>query len=124
MPRFVILTHDHPHLHWDFMLDVDGTLKTWRLETEPVPGESFETVVERLPDHRLAYLDYEGPVSNNRGTVTRWDCGEYTTLAETEQEWKVALQGERLQGTATVDFVSGKVRFELNHEGHEEHEGF
>ena len=71
MPRFVILTHDHPHLHWDFMLEADGVLKTWRLQDEPLPGRKFETPAEPLPDHRIAYLDYEGPVSNNRGIVTR-----------------------------------------------------
>ena len=28
-------------------------------------------VVEQLPEHRLVYLDYQGPVSGNRGSVSR-----------------------------------------------------
>jgi hypothetical protein len=32
---------------------------------------------ERLADHRLAYLDYEGPVTGNRGNVRRIDVGTY-----------------------------------------------
>ena len=35
--RFVILTHDHPFLHWDLMLEADGVLRTWRLLQEPTP---------------------------------------------------------------------------------------
>ena len=31
MPRFVILEHDHPSLHWDFILEVGEVLWTWRL---------------------------------------------------------------------------------------------
>ena len=36
-----------------------------------------EMDAEVLPDHRLAYLDYEGPISGDRGSVTRWDRGTY-----------------------------------------------
>ena len=38
MPRFVILEHDHPQLHWDFMLEVGEVLWTWRLATAPRGG--------------------------------------------------------------------------------------
>ena len=72
--RYVVLRHDHPELHWDFMLEVSGVLKTWRLPTPPAAGMVEATA---LPDHRLAYLDYEGPVSGERGSVTCWDRGVY-----------------------------------------------
>ena len=28
VPRFVILEHDYPELHWDFMLEAGAVLKT------------------------------------------------------------------------------------------------
>ncbi len=71
--RFVILRHDHPTLHWDFMLETAGVLKTWRWPT-PYAGTFF---AEALPDHRLEYLEYEGPVSGGRGSVRCWDRGVY-----------------------------------------------
>lgn len=74
--RFVILKHDHPFLHWDLMLERDGTLATWRLLHEPVLQTWLPA--ERLPDHRIAYLDYEGPVSGDRGVVSRVISGSYT----------------------------------------------
>jgi hypothetical protein len=76
MPRFVILEHDHPELHWDLMLESGTALRTWRLTRPPeTPGEAVEALA--LPDHRLHYLDYEGPVSGGRGAVTRWDAGRF-----------------------------------------------
>jgi hypothetical protein len=75
MPRYVILTHDHPFPHWDFMLEDGSVLRTWRLLAQPAAGQIVRA--EKLPDHRLAYLDYEGPVSGGRGVVARWDYGTY-----------------------------------------------
>jgi DNA polymerase Ligase (LigD) len=83
--RFVILRHQMPPnaqrgSHWDLMLENRGVLLTWELPELP-PGPlpaSFERLgIRRLPDHRIAYLEYEGPVSNDRGTVHRVDRGTY-----------------------------------------------
>jgi hypothetical protein len=104
MPRFVILEHDHPELHWDFMLEVGGVLQTWRLPTPPRPGQTVPA--DMLFDHRTIYLDYEGPVSGNRGHVTRWDAGTYSwSPADKGAEGRVAvrLDGRRLHGTAYLD---------------------
>ncbi|MBI3408409.1 MAG: hypothetical protein HY040_08635 [Planctomycetes bacterium] len=101
MPRFVILEHDHPELHWDFMLEMDGILKTWRLGSPPViDGDAIAATP--LPDHRLLYLDYEGPVSGGRGTVKRWDGGEYDGQP-TDKGWRAQLRGGKLQGWAVMD---------------------
>lgn len=96
MPRFVILTHDHPTLHWDFMLEMGATLRTWRLPSPPTPG--CELAAEPLPDHRLMYLDYEGPVSGNRGSVQRWDAGEFKVIEDSTDRLVVHLSGRILVG--------------------------
>jgi hypothetical protein len=75
MPRFVLLEHDHPRPHWDLMLEAGSVLWTWRLPQVPSPPCTLP--VERLPDHRLLYLDYEGPVSGARGTVRRVLSGTF-----------------------------------------------
>jgi hypothetical protein len=103
--RFVILRHDCPPdyergLHWDFMLEAGDVLKTWALSQEPAEG--VEIAAEALADHRLAYLDHEGPVSGGRGTVTRWDQGDYQLVSQHDEEWIVDLSGERLNGRATL----------------------
>jgi hypothetical protein len=101
MPRFVVLEHDNPGgRHWDFMLEVGETLATWALRAAPdSPGP---IAAGRLADHRLAYLDYEGPVSGDRGCVVRWDCGDYVAEHQPDRGRVVLLAGQRLKGTATL----------------------
>lgn len=105
MPRFVILRHELPGpdrggVHWDFMLEQDGTLRTWALAKEPAIGG--EILADALANHRLAYLDYEGPIAGNRGSVLRWDRGEYKLLVDTPEKLVVQLHGGRLVGTASL----------------------
>ncbi len=95
MPRFVILEHDHPFLHWDLMLECGAVLRTWRLLSLPRPGEGW---AEAAFDHRLLYLSYEGPISGNRGTVRRWESGEFDFHQDGPDCVQVQLRGTRLQG--------------------------
>ena len=81
MPRrFVILEHDHPFLHWDLLLEEEYSARTWRLLRKPCLGEPI--AAEPLPNHRLMYLDYEGVVSGDRGTVKRFLAGTYQPLSD------------------------------------------
>ena len=100
MPRFVILTHDHPFPHWDLMLETGGVLRTWRLLEEPAPGAAVRA--ERLADHRTMYLDYEGPLSGDRGHVVRWDAGTFEAEIDDREPLRVVLSGERLKLTAEL----------------------
>lgn len=100
MPRFVLLTHDHPVWHWDLMLERDGVLHTWRLNAEPL--STCRIIAMPLPDHRLMYLEYEGPVSQHRGTVQRWDHGEYEVVCEVGSVLELVLRGTLLRGHARL----------------------
>lgn len=92
MPRFVILEHDHPYLHYDLMLEDGQRLLTWRLAVEPNLSQSADVQAEQLPDHRHAYLDYEGPVSRQRGYVRRKACGELEWLDRSSTQWHIRLR--------------------------------
>lgn len=105
MPRFVILEHDHPLRHWDLMLEAGPILRTWRLASPPHSGEAIRAVA--MFDHRLHYLDYEGPISGNRGRVLRWERGTFTIQVQDEKSIRVRLQGEHLQGILHLDHVEG-----------------
>jgi hypothetical protein len=101
VPRFVVLEHTgtptyKPGTHWDLMLEAGGSLRTWELDAVPTPGAIALAVP--LPDHRLDYLQYEGPISGNRGTVRRYDCGTYETLRESQLELVVRIEGQELHG--------------------------
>jgi hypothetical protein len=73
--RYVVLHHTGvPDPHFDLMYEAGpgAPLITYRAPAWPVAAP---TEVERLPDHRPAYLDYEGPVSDGRGDVRRVERG-------------------------------------------------
>jgi hypothetical protein len=75
--RYVVLRHDGINdPHFDLMLELTAgaALATWRLPVWPLGGRAR---VIRLADHRRDYLDYEGPVSGNRGTVSRVASGTH-----------------------------------------------
>jgi hypothetical protein len=96
MPRFVVLEHDHPHLHWDLMLEAGETLRSWRLALPPSAERDIDAVA--IGDHRRAYLDYEGPVSGGRGQVKRFDSGTFDWIENSEDRVAVRLAGMKVRG--------------------------
>jgi DNA polymerase Ligase (LigD) len=101
MPRFVMLEHDWPAAHWDFLLEDGPVLRSWRLVSEPADGK--EVAVEPNAPHRLFYLDYEGPVSGERGTVRSWDAGTFDWVVDESDRIVVELRGGKLVGTCVID---------------------
>jgi len=87
------------------MLQRGDVLATWSLAESPAPESSQEA--ERLADHRPAYLDYEGPVSGNRGHVERWDEGSYQVTEWTDERIVVHLTGAQLSGEITLTRLGG-----------------
>jgi hypothetical protein len=69
--RYVVLHHTQiPHPHYDLLFEIDSLspLAAARCsDWPPTPTTKFE----RIPDHRRIYLEYEGEISRNRGTVKR-----------------------------------------------------
>lgn len=114
MPRFVILLHETPPgaprpRHYDLMLERDAptdatgradggppSLRTWACAECPVLVPS--TMAEELADHRPAYLEYEGEISQGRGTVRRVAQGTYVQLAQSADRVHAFLRGEFASG--------------------------
>ena len=90
--RFVLLHHTGAPDgdHYDLMLERDGALATWRLASADVTGPAV-----RIDDHRLAYLDYEGPVSDGRGEVRRIEAGTYEVDSWSAERVRVRLASGR-----------------------------
>lgn len=102
MPRFVILRHEMPAgstraTHFDFMFEVAGTLRTWAVDRLPTAGGP-PAAATPLPPHRIAYLEYEGPVSADRGTVCRVATGHYQSLAEIEGRTEMRIDSPEMTG--------------------------
>ena len=96
MPRFVVLAHDWPEPHLDLFLDAGGSLRAWKLPANFSPY----TAATILPNtsHRRFYLDFEGELTGERGSVLRWDHGEYQWIEESAELIRANFAGQRLSG--------------------------
>ena len=121
--RFVILRHDRPFLHWDFLLEEEASARTWRLLRKPCADEPI--AAEPLFAHRLVYLDYEGPVSGDRGRVARVFNGFYEQISSGPLMLELRLSGNSPGATVRIRTLSdGRVFMEfdsLPEQGTEEH---
>lgn len=113
MPRFVLLLHECPNgiprsTHCDLMLETDESLETWALGQLPSDWHSLSTpkdsiqlastnsvAAERIAEHRKAYLDYEGPVSGERGNVRKLDAGSFCNC---QTPFSYELKGQKIKG--------------------------
>jgi hypothetical protein len=96
MPRFVLLEHNWNGVHWDFMLETGEVLRTWAIDAPIVWGRSLPA--RALGDHRKIYLDYEGPIAGDRGSVRRADGGTFRVLVWLREHVLVEVSGSQLVG--------------------------
>jgi hypothetical protein len=92
-------------LHWDLMLEAGPVLRTWRLAAPLRCGEAIAAT--SVFDHRLHYLDYEGPISGGRGRVVRRERGTFTGNVQSESPIIVYLDGEHLKGVLRLEQIEG-----------------
>jgi hypothetical protein len=83
------------------MFELNGVLETWATEpldlpigqiNNQLPNELISVIAQRLVDHRLEYLEYEGPVSGNRGSVARILRGTYNCLDQSRRKRALSVE--------------------------------
>jgi hypothetical protein len=98
--RSVLLEHTLPDasVHFDWLIKrphasdppPEHRMVTFRCADDPLESPGAWTGT-RIPDHRAHYLEYEGPVSGDRGAVRRiWRC-PCRLLLETPERVEVEL---------------------------------
>ena len=73
------LPSDSEDVHYDLMLESEGGLLTFAAAKPPSTSHPTLPAI-KLPLHRDVYLEYEGPVSNSRGTVQRVMAGTFALI--------------------------------------------
>jgi bifunctional non-homologous end joining protein LigD len=105
---FCVQRHDASRLHYDFRLEVDGTLKSWAVPKGPSLEPLSKNLAVHVEDHPLDYGNFEGNIPKGEyggGSVMLWDRGIYellgdtTALAQIERgDFKFRLHGQKLRG--------------------------
>ncbi|MBE0536370.1 MAG: hypothetical protein IH624_11930 [Phycisphaerae bacterium] len=102
--RYVIQRHSRGNdVHWDFMLEYGDLLRTWRIDVPPHDLLLSAAKATRIADHPLRFLNYEGPVNQNRGRVAMVDAGTYAIVTESSDRLKIRLEGKLLKGVFSME---------------------
>lgn len=85
------------------MLEHEGALLTWQLLREPFCPIDPPIAARHIGNHRLAYLDYEGPISRNRGEVRRVDKGTLAFESREDDRIIFTLDSVRMRGRFVLE---------------------
>jgi bifunctional non-homologous end joining protein LigD len=113
---FVIQKHHASHLHYDFRLELDGTLKSWAVPKGPCLDPTVKRMAVHVEDHPISYAGFEGtipPKQYGAGTVIVWDRGDWLPDGDARRalaagKLKFELRGEKLHGYWTLVRMHGK----------------
>jgi bifunctional non-homologous end joining protein LigD len=106
---YVIQEHHARRLHYDFRLELDGTLRSWAVPKGPSLDPSVKRLAVHVEDHPLEYGSFEGEIPQGNygaGSVIVWDRGTWEPVGGVVQarkayeagKLKFRLEGEKLHG--------------------------
>ncbi|MBI5275209.1 MAG: DNA ligase D [Burkholderiales bacterium] len=113
---FVVQKHWARRLHYDFRLELGGTMKSWAVPKGPSFDPADKRMAAPTEDHPISYNRFEGtiPAGNyGAGKVIIWDKGTWHPVGDPEQGYregklKFELRGHKLRGHWTLVQMKGR----------------
>jgi len=103
---FVIQKHWATRLHYDFRLELEGTMKSWAVPKGPSLDPRDKRMAVHVEDHPISYNSFEGEIPAKQygaGKVIIWDKGYWVPLGDPHQGYqegnlKFEMHGHKLHG--------------------------
>ncbi|MES2632235.1 MAG: DNA ligase D [Pseudomonadota bacterium] len=113
---FVIQKHWASRLHYDFRLELNGTMKSWAVPKGPSFDPTDKRMAVHVEDHPISYNTFEGEIPKGNygaGKVIIWDKGTWTPLEDPEQGYrdgklKFEMHGHKMHGRWTLIRIKGR----------------
>src|SRR5687768_17576387 len=108
---FVVQKHWATRLHYDFRLELEGTLKSWAVPKGVPFARGDKRLAVHVEDHPIDYASFEGVIPEGQyggGTVMIWDRGTWENLGDdpvrdlAKGKLHFALEGKKLRGEWTL----------------------
>ena len=117
---FVVQKHWASHLHYDFRLEWQGTMKSWAVPKGPSLDPKDKRIAVQVEDHPLSYAGFEGTIPAKQygaGKVIVWDRGLWQPVGDPDAGFqagnlKFELRGHKLHGRWALVRIKGKGRNE------------
>ena len=107
---FVIQKHAASHLHYDFRLEMGGTLKSWAVPKGPPYDLNERRLAMATEDHPMEYAKFEGIIPKGEyggGTVMVWDIGTYELIDGNYWKGKLHISVDRQETERRMGFCKG-----------------
>jgi bifunctional non-homologous end joining protein LigD len=113
---FVVQKHAASHLHYDFRLELDGTLKSWAVPKGPSLDPADKRMAVHVEDHPIDYGGFEGEIPKGQyggGSVIVWDNGTWEPVGDPRTGYAAGkldfkLHGKKLTGGWTLVRMHGR----------------
>lgn len=113
---FVIQKHWASRLHYDFRLELDGTMKSWAVPKGPSYDSHDKRMAVHVEDHPISYSSFEGTIPEKQygaGKVIIWDKGTWHPIGDPHEGYrkgnlKFEMRGHKMHGRWVLVRMKGR----------------